>query len=143
MRAFNLLSICSICVAIILSCFCNVADAKVLFLAHWNDSLTADIAAGDAAPAVVSKKPPPLTSGGGYAYTNSMPALGGLTIRKGAALMYRSAGNIKADQGSIAIWIKLLHDFKAGPEQQVVFSLQPGPGKNDTWSNTMYLRYGG
>ncbi len=130
---------------LLVACFvlaCVPCGAKVLFLAHWNDTLTAEVSGGSPNAAQVGTLPQ--TVGGGYPFGNSMPAIGGLSITDGSVLGYESAGNILPRSGTVDFWIYLRKDFQAGPETpEHFFVLNNAPTGQHTWANVMALTYGG
>jgi hypothetical protein len=121
----------------------SISSAKVLFLAHWNDGLKADVAGGKADPLVAAGSQPP-KNGNGYPYKDSMPAINGLAIGNGSQLGYATTGNMKAAEGTIDFWFYLRTDFVAGGGTiPHLFSVNTGPGAEHIWANTMYMTYGG
>ena len=118
------------------------ARAEVLFLAHWNEKLAADVAKGRAAPVVAHGKTPPKTEGG-YPYKGSMPAISGLTIGPDSILGYASKGNIPLEEGTIDFWLYPKVDFKPGPQIPALLNINPGPPTSDSWKNKISILYGG
>jgi len=131
--------LCIMCFLLI----CPSVHAKVLFLAHWNGSLKAEIAAGKADP-VIAGGPTPPKIGDGYAFKNSMPAINGLQIGDGSNLAYATAGNMNAAEGTVDFWFYQRAPFVAGPGViPHLFSINMGPGADHSWKNAMFLTYGG
>ncbi len=118
---------------------------KVLFLAHWNEGLNADVAAGRAEPVTqYGAKDPPQIKGGGYPFQNSMPAVNGLFIGSDTSLAYATAGNMNAAEGTIDFWLYPRTEFV--PTSAVaphLFSVNLGFGAAHSWKNTLLLTYGG
>ncbi len=118
-------------------------EGKVLFLAHWNDGLKADVAGGKADPVIAGGGQTP-KNGNGYPFKNSMPAVNGLQILDGSTLAYATAGNMKAAEGTIDFWFYPRTNFVAGPEMApTLFTTNVGPGAEHRWDNLMFLTYGG
>jgi hypothetical protein len=118
---------------------------KVLFLAHWNEGLKADIAAGRAEPVIqYGAKDPPLIKGGGYPFKNSMPSINGLFIGSDTSLAYATAGNMTAAEGTLDFWLYPRTDFVAtSATAPHLFSVNLGSGSTHSWKNTLILTYGG
>jgi hypothetical protein len=121
----------------------SISSAKVLFLAHWNDGLKADIAGGKAEPVIAAGGQPP-KNGSGYPFKISMPAVNGLAIGADSQLAYATAGNIQAAEGTIDFWFYQRTEFVAGPGTMPhLFSINMEPGIKHRWANAIYMTYGG
>ncbi len=121
----------------------SISPAKVLFLAHWNDGLKADVAGGKAEPVIVAGSQPPKI-GDGYPFKNSMPAINGLAIGADSNLGYATAGNMNAVEGTIDFWFYPRAEFVPGPGViPHLLSMNQGPGTDHSWANAMFMTYGG
>jgi hypothetical protein len=120
-----------------------ISMAKVLFLAHWNETLTANVAAGKAGPVIANGTQPPKI-GDGYPFKDSMPAINGLAIGADSNLAYETAGNMNAAEGTLDFWFYPRAEFV--PSSGVIphlFSVNLGPGSDHRWANAMFMTYGG
>lgn len=118
------------------------AFAKVLFLAHFNDSFNPVVAADKSQPTAHGKAEN-TGIGAGYPYEDSMPAVGGLNLHSGGFVGYPTAGNLRTDEGTIMFFVKLSHPYVEGPKIEYIFSIGNGPGTVDVWKNTIAISWGG
>ena len=114
--------------------------AKVLLLSHFNDSFN-HVQAAETAPLHGSTENTGI--GAGYSYTDSMPAVGGLNLRTGGFIGYRTSGNLLPEEGTIMFRFKLSHPYIKGPKTEYIFTLGAGPRTVDCWKNTIVISWGG
>ncbi len=128
---------------IVFLCSSSISSAKVLFLAHWNESLKAEVAEGKASPVLAEGKVPPKI-GDGYPYKNSMPAINGLQLSDSSNLAYETAKNMNVEEGTVDFWFYQRTPFVPGPTTAPhLLSINLGPGTNHSWANAVFLTYGG
>lgn len=118
------------------------AEAKALFLSHFNDSLNPAVASGKQQPAMQGSSEN-TGIGAGYPYEDSMPAVGGLKLKPGGFVAYPTAGNIRPDEGTIMFRFKLSHAYMQGPKTEYLFTMGGGRNTADSWKNIIVISWGG